>query len=74
MSDIEQAVFKSNAYKIMIETWAFRDLMDAFQKEREDQISQLLCKKGAEELDKIKGFDSALNFVKSHISYSLGNP
>lgn len=67
----EQAIFKANAYKIMTESWAFKDLMNAFNQEKEDRISQLLGKKGAEELDLVKGFSQANIFVQSQIAYAL---
>lgn len=68
----EQSIFKANAYRQMMEGWAFKDLMAAFKQEKEDRISQVLSKRGAEELELLKGFSHAFDFVQSHISYAIG--
>lgn len=69
--DTKKRIEKANAYRDMTMMWAFKDLWSEVLKEKEDRLSQLMSKKGSDDLDITKGFVQATNFINDHIGYVL---
>jgi hypothetical protein len=55
----------------MTMSWAWKDLWSEVLKEKESLLDKLMTNIGSENLEKTKGFVSAVNWIEGHIGYVL---
>lgn len=69
MSDQEKAITAelAIAYREMMQSWAFKDLMVRVEAERADRVNMVLNTKGADNLEAVKGFNSCVDFIKGEL-------
>ena len=71
MTDQEkaQAIERANSYRMMLDSWAWKDLWARIEEEKSGKLEALMTQEGSDDLDFTRGFVKAINWIKDEISF-----